>query len=144
MRRTRIGAMAAGIALAGAVIASATPAQASADSPQASLHIRVVHPSFASQSPSSWEPVDVTLTCDPDGGTHPTPEEACAELTEINGDLERLATGGGHMFCVQLYDPVRVTITGYWYGEPKVFVHDYSNVGCLHAAVYPYTEIIPI
>jgi hypothetical protein len=136
--------MAAGLALAGAVFASAAPAQARAVSPQASLQIRVTHQSGVPLPTNPSLSVSVTLTCDPDGGTHPTPEKACAELTEINGDLNRLATGGGHMFCLQYYDPVRVTITGYWYGEPKAFVHQYTNLSCLHAAVYPYTEIIPI
>ncbi len=142
MRRTRIGAIVGGLALAGAVLAPATAAQADV-SPGAALRITVTKTGGIDPGPMPTPLADVTLTCDPDGGTHPTPEKACAELKEIRGNLDRLATGDGTHFCPLYYDPVRVRIVGTWYGQDKKFEHQYTNLACMHAAVYPYTDIIP-
>src|SRR4051794_25561966 len=46
----------------------------------------------------------VKLDCDPPGGGHPRPAEACAELTAAGGDPDRIKPGQG--ICIMIYAPI--------------------------------------
>jgi Subtilisin inhibitor-like len=51
-----------------------------------------------------------TLTCDPDGGTHPDPTKACDALLENEDALESVP---GDVACTEIYGgPQVATITG--------------------------------
>ncbi len=57
-----------------------------------------------------------TLTCDPAGGTHPNPAEACAALA-ANGEAA-LPPKRKDVACTQVYGgPERATISGTWQGR---------------------------
>jgi hypothetical protein len=62
-------------------------------------------------STSTW-----TLTCDPVGGDHPEPAEACAA---VDGHRNALNPVPKDRMCAQVYGgPEKATITGTWRGEP--------------------------
>lgn len=73
-----------------------------------------------------------TLTCDPDGGSHPAPRQACDRIRAVDGDLERLSSRPG--ICSRVYDPWHVDITGTWRGQDKNFREDYPNADCMARA----------
>ncbi|MFF8596941.1 SSI family serine proteinase inhibitor [Streptomyces sp. NPDC015220] len=128
--RKRLGvALAAGLA---ATAASVVPAAAAGS---------VSAPSAVSADPSSWTNLtiaktgtswtgslnkQVTLQCEPTGGTHPTPEDACTVLIAVNGQFDKLprASGGG---CGGVWMPVTVTVTGNWRLQPVYFTKTYGN-----------------
>ncbi|MGC9665954.1 subtilase-type protease inhibitor [Planosporangium sp. 12N6] len=68
------------------------------------------------------------LICDPAGGDHPLAGPACAELTQVAGDVGALADGAGP--CTMIYDPVTVTVDGWWQGSVVSFRATYAN-SCL-------------
>ncbi|WP_131742584.1 SSI family serine proteinase inhibitor [Actinomadura roseirufa] len=76
-----------------------------------------------------------SLTCSPDGGTHPAPARACARLREINGDLDRLRHRSER--CPRAFDPREVEIRGAWNGRDIVFKERYPNAACLEEATAP-------
>jgi hypothetical protein len=56
------------------------------------------------------ESMEATLTCDPDGGSHPDPAGACAALAENEDALEPVP---GDVACTEIYGGDQVaTITG--------------------------------
>ena len=56
------------------------------------------------------ESVEATLTCDPDGGTHPDPDGACAALADNEDALEPVP---GDVACTEIYGGDQVArITG--------------------------------
>ena len=56
-----------------------------------------------------------TLTCDPAGGTHPDPEQACAAVDGHRSALNPVPKG---KMCAQVYGgPERATVSGTWRGE---------------------------
>ncbi|WP_406404801.1 subtilase-type protease inhibitor [Streptomyces sp. NBC_00879] len=72
----------------------------------------------------------VTLTCTPDAtGTHPAAEDACAALTQVNGDFSSLAeiSRGQPHFCTKQYNPVTVTAQGVWGGKRVTYEHTFAN-----------------
>ncbi|GHD27922.1 SSI family serine proteinase inhibitor [Nocardiopsis kunsanensis] len=58
---------------------------------------------------NSGEQRQVSLDCDPAGGTHPNAEEACDLLAEA-GTIEQIPAGEG--FCTMEYNPVTVEAMG--------------------------------
>jgi Subtilisin inhibitor-like len=60
----------------------------------------------------------VKLTCTPDGGTHPTPKEACTSLRNVGGNFLRLPDVP-NVRCPTIYDPVVASATGYWQSSPS-------------------------
>ena len=50
----------------------------------------------------------VTLRCAPSGGNHPNVADACAELTDVDGDFAALAGRDGP--CTREYQPVTVVV----------------------------------
>ncbi|MFF8833222.1 subtilase-type protease inhibitor [Streptomyces sp. NPDC015131] len=70
----------------------------------------------------------VTLSCSPTaGGTHPAPEEACAELRAAEGEFDRLGDDTPTVPCVKIYQPVVVTAQGTWDGRRVNFERVYGN-----------------
>lgn len=67
----------------------------------------------------------VILTCAPDGGTHPTPLNACDSLRGVDGDFGALPPTGEA--CPLIYDPVTVEAEGYWYEWEIYYAHTFSN-----------------
>jgi hypothetical protein len=56
------------------------------------------------------ESVEATLTCDPEGGSHPDPAGACAALAQNEDALEPVA---GYVACTEIYGGDQVArITG--------------------------------
>lgn len=60
----------------------------------------------------------VVLTCDPPGGTHARPVEACDLLAEAEGNFTRL-TGDPHAGACppDVVEPVLATAFGWWQGR---------------------------
>jgi hypothetical protein len=68
-----------------------------------------------------------SLTCDPAGGTHPTPAAACGALDEA---ADPFAPVPDDMACTQIYGgPETATITGTWDGESVAATYQRTN-GC--------------
>ncbi|MEV0620722.1 SSI family serine proteinase inhibitor [Nonomuraea sp. NPDC050404] len=65
------------------------------------------------------------LTCDPDGGLHPSPLQACDELREVDGHFPALNVDPGP--CPDNWDPVVVEANGNWYGRPNSYYKRFSN-----------------
>lgn len=60
---------------------------------------------------------EVTLECDPVGGTHPHADKACQMLADVNGDAAEVSHSDGP--CVFVYQPITGRISGHW-GESDV------------------------
>lgn len=67
----------------------------------------------------------VVLTCDPNGGTHPKRDKACAVLASVGGDLSKVTPR--HQACTLIYAPVDATAVGTWRGKPVTFKTTYPN-----------------
>jgi hypothetical protein len=85
--------------------------------------------------PATGRPVTVLLACDPDGGSHPRPAEACAALRAVDGVINRLPNQG--TICTLQYDTVIANAFGVWHGRWLVFRKKYSNACQLHSALDP-------
>lgn len=66
-----------------------------------------------------------TLTCGPDGGTHPDAIGACEQLAEADGHLERVPSTPAA--CPMIHEPVTVEATGHWQSEVRSFVGSFGN-----------------
>ncbi|PXX69074.1 subtilisin inhibitor-like [Nocardia tenerifensis] len=76
----------------------------------------------------------VSLICSPEiGGTHPKPEEACANLANADGNIRALADYTVPPLCSQDFEPVVATIDGVWRGKPVSDHGFFSNVCVLRA-----------
>ncbi len=75
-----------------------------------------------------------TLHCGPDGGTHPSASTACAQLSQVNGEIGQLETNPG-MMCTLEYDPVTATARGTWDGK----LVDYHETFPNKCAMWSYT-----
>ncbi|MBL7256557.1 SSI family serine proteinase inhibitor [Paractinoplanes lichenicola] len=67
----------------------------------------------------------VKLTCDPPGGGHPLPAQACATLAATGADPDRIKPGTGA--CILLYKPVTATLSGTWQGREVSWQHRFGN-----------------
>jgi hypothetical protein len=67
----------------------------------------------------------VKLTCDPPGGGHPRPVQACATLDRVDADPDRIKPAS--TACVLLYKPVTATLSGTWQGRTVSWTHRYGN-----------------
>lgn len=65
------------------------------------------------------------LHCDPDGGNHPRPVEACDVLREADGWIEGLDVDPGP--CPLIYLPVDVEVNGHWYGREVSYHREFPN-----------------
>ena len=75
------------------------------------------------------------LTCEPAGGPHPKAAEACAALSDVDGQFAGLSTG--QALCTLEYDPVRVTASGTWRGETRSFDAEFPNACVMRAETGP-------
>ncbi|MBG0814762.1 hypothetical protein HS045_11225 [Planomonospora sp. ID82291] len=66
-----------------------------------------------------------TLTCGPDGGTHPRPVLACGQLRRAGGRVEAVPERPGA--CTLEYVPVRLTATGTWQGRRYRYAETHPN-----------------
>jgi hypothetical protein len=69
---------------------------------------------------------EVTLTCDPAGGTHPHARAACASLNKVDGNFAELPPAA-EVDCTDIFAPVTTEAKGEYRGRPVRFVHTYSN-----------------
>jgi hypothetical protein len=67
----------------------------------------------------------VTVTCDPDGGTHPDAAAACELLRSVDGRVEQIPPA--ERACTKIYKPVTVRAAGTWRGEPREFQRTFGN-----------------
>ncbi|MGI5218480.1 SSI family serine proteinase inhibitor [Nocardia sp. CA-290969] len=109
-----------------------TPAPDSADSRVSVLTLAAVARSGKPEFRTT------TLLCAPtQGGTHPEPVDACAELTEAGGDFAKLTAE--HGACPMVYEPVSLLVIGLWDSRPVTYQHDFGNWCMLaNAAEYVY------
>src|SRR5215471_7062679 len=87
MRRIRSALLSVSLAaLAGAMVAMmVVPAQAA--TPRSHLVLSIYRGETADAGALLAR---VTLTCNPDGGTHPHPDQACDALRSVHGHIENL------------------------------------------------------
>jgi hypothetical protein len=70
---------------------------------------------------------EATLTCDPAGGTHPQPEQACAALAE---SADALAPLPPDLMCTQIYGgPEEAEVAGTYEGQQVQATFSRQN-GC--------------
>ncbi len=100
----------------------AVPAAHADHTPVAELRLRV--------EARDGDTTEVTLTCSPDGGSHPRAEAACDALWQAHGQFGDLAATAGP--CTMELRPTLGEATGHWRGEPVHFRHTYDNP-CLAA-----------
>jgi hypothetical protein len=123
----KIRATIAALALAGTL--SLAGAQGAAASAAAVSEFLVYSPSGT-----------VTLTCGPEGGTHPATKEACAEIDKAAGDIAAVPPLPGQG-CTGVWDPVLIGVTGKWQGKEVLFSSFESNEGCArirHGHIFRY------
>lgn len=86
--------------------------ESAAPSPAAGTALTVTVRPGPGRPPSTW-----TLTCDPPGGTHPSPAQACAALAAAGADP--FALPPRNTMCSQIYGgPQTATVTGTYRGKP--------------------------
>ncbi|MFC4006789.1 SSI family serine proteinase inhibitor [Nonomuraea purpurea] len=100
-----------------AIIASPIAAQPAAAAAGAELFITV--------KPRYGGAYSLRLTCDPDGGIHPRPHQACDVLRDVDGYFVDLDVDPGP--CPLIWDPVTVEARGHWYGRPDFYAHEFPN-----------------
>ncbi|GAA3536678.1 hypothetical protein GCM10022419_015610 [Nonomuraea rosea] len=105
---------------------AAVPASAAA-APGAELFITV--------TPRDGGAYSMRLTCDPDGGLHPQPVDACAALRDVDGYVGDLNVNPGP--CPRIYDPIELEVRGRWYGRPASYYEEFANKCALERKVGP-------
>jgi hypothetical protein len=85
------------------------------------------------RAPTVW-----VLTCQPDGGSHPHPADACSALAVARDPFAPVRVG---VFCSFLYGgPQKATIDGFWHGQPVSGQYNRVN-GC---EVYRWNQIAAV
>jgi hypothetical protein len=82
-------------------------------------------------SPPVHELAQVTLTCDPTGGTHPDAQNACDDLTAADGDISSIPA----VTCPTPptgFLPATATATGTWGGVPDNFTESFVSPWCIN------------
>jgi hypothetical protein len=69
---------------------------------------------------------EVVLKCEPAGGSHVHPEDACATLDTVDGDFDALEPSP--TACLLIYKPVYVEVGGNWRDRVVRFQHNYPNL----------------
>lgn len=67
-----------------------------------------------------------TLTCRPDGGTHPRSRAVCSAVRAVDGDLTRLPSDPAAS-CVLIHQPVRAEARGYWNHRAVHYTRTFPN-----------------
>ncbi|MEU7479043.1 SSI family serine proteinase inhibitor [Lentzea sp. NPDC042327] len=65
------------------------------------------------------------LQCDPAGGLHKHAQQACDQLTPVDGDFRRLEDTGA--MCTMELNPTKAMLRGKWRGKRIDFQQVYSN-----------------
>jgi Subtilisin inhibitor-like len=102
-----------------ALVAGAGTAQAAPGSPS---FILTIHNGEDVSGPVLAQ---VTLTCEPPGGTHPNPVAACRALQSVGYDFSLLPPARGQ-FCPEIFQPVTVEAKAPT-GLKDLFVKTYPN-----------------
>ncbi|SER26192.1 Subtilisin inhibitor-like [Lentzea xinjiangensis] len=98
------------------------PATASASPLAAPLHASGL---VLSVQPESGPLRTTQLNCEPSGGLHPHAEQACDQLTPVEGDFRRLEETGA--MCTMELNPTKATLRGKWRKKRIDFQQVYSN-----------------
>jgi hypothetical protein len=117
------------VAPAIAIAVAAAPPAGAAPPPAAVVHLLVAQADGTVTG-------DATLTCVPDGGTHPLAGDACSALTAVDGRFEALR-GTPDRFCPMIFAPVTAFATGVWDGTVVRYQHTYPNSCLLEVASGP-------
>jgi hypothetical protein len=124
MRPPLLGAAAATVA----IIVLGTPAVAGEQASASSLVITAYN-----GEDTSWPVVkEVTLKCEPTGGSHTEAEEACASIESVGGNLDELMDR--QLICPEVYQPVTVEVGGNWNDMVVAFEHTYPNLCFAYSA----------
>ncbi|WP_158581460.1 SSI family serine proteinase inhibitor [Actinomadura spongiicola] len=114
-----------GLSLVAGGVAVTAPAVAASSPPLPLTEIKL-----AVTPQEGGKPRTATLTCEPAGGTHANAEVACAELAKVNGRIKDVPWNRGWL-CLQYWEPVDATATGYWRGVPiEPYFETITNDGC--------------
>jgi hypothetical protein len=97
---------------------------ASAEAHPSSTLTLTVQPSVGATS-------TVLLHCGPAGGSHPSPQAACDEITLAGGDFDRLPDKEGTS-CTMEHQPVTVSAVGRWKCANVSWTRTYGNACQLH------------
>jgi hypothetical protein len=68
-----------------------------------------------------------TLTCDPDGGTHPMPELACRALASADNPFSPATDGTLGRHCYRLPSGYEAVVRGTWHGRAVSVTYDQST-----------------
>jgi hypothetical protein len=115
MMRKLLAVSSALLASSGMVLVSSLPALAGTD-PVTDLVIHGPHST-------------VTVTCDPWGGEHPYTKEVCTQIDTAQGRIDRIPPMAGKA-CTTEYNPVTVSVTGFWHGTRVSYESKETNPGC--------------
>ncbi|GGM78167.1 subtilase-type protease inhibitor [Thermopolyspora flexuosa] len=108
------------VALGAALLLAAAPGATADSTPKSEMTLTVTRPDGSN-------PQSVTLTCDPDGGTHPSPREACDLLRSVDGEIGLLRRSPGTA-CTREYAPRLASARGVWRRTKQFAVtRTYSN-----------------
>jgi hypothetical protein len=100
--------------------AARPPSLSSAQSPdRTSLAIAVENPA------GGWR--SYTLTCGPDGGTHPMPQLACRVLEVADGPFQSQTAWEQGRRCFPLPSNQHAVITGTWRGDQVAVKYDQTS-----------------
>lgn len=78
----------------------------------------------------------VTLSCAPrPSGTHPSPEAACTELRQVEGEFTQLTTPLPQGRCTRQWDPVVLSATGVWQGRSVSWSATFGNTCEMRASL---------
>jgi hypothetical protein len=81
---------------------------------------------YDSTSPGWLIVNEVTLKCDPAGGSHVSAEDACATLSSVDGHIEDLDPL--LIACPLYYQPVTIEVGGNWRERVVNFDEEYPNM----------------
>lgn len=115
-----------------AVAAQATPSAPDQEQPRPPASMLLL-----SVTPRGGPATSAVLTCNPPGGLHPSPSEACADIAAAQGDFSELPGDDEVDVCIDIYDPVVASAFGWWESRLTWFSHTYGNMCELYAATGP-------
>jgi hypothetical protein len=112
-----------GAATAGALLLAGQFAPAAAVEPSRST---LVITAYDATDPSEPVIAEMTLKCEPTGGTHPRARRACATLESVDGNFDALEPL--NQACILLYQPVIIEVGGNWRDRVVSFTREYPNL----------------
>jgi hypothetical protein len=129
------------VATAGVLALTGSVVPASAAAPKSALVI-TAYDNYDAAAANPAVIAEMTLQCDPAGGTHPQPTRACAALRKVNGNLAALRSK--RVACTLIFQPVLVKVGGHWRGRTVSFSGDYPNLCVAYAESDGVFELRPI